>query len=176
MKLRLKFPSAIAVVKGEIALDDAERYEPRRWESGDDQEGPHGLVPARTCAEICGRASSSSGHRVVLAAGFPPPALVVDRQRFWARADVEAYARGEVVPERGFNYLRDTYLTLLEVAALSGLDRTVVYGYRSTPKPAAIIGRRRLYLRSEVEIALPEIKSEAWHRPSYAIESPRAEA
>lgn len=167
--LKLNFREIVRVARGEVDLENAQPYEPRMRHRLADKEGPHGLIGGRTAAELCGSPTRGSGH-LVYRPGFPEPALVVDRQRLWRREDVEAFAAGRPVPDRPFNELRGLYVTLKDLAEITGVVEGRVSGIPGAPEPAVVISNKRIYLRDDVEAALPAIRE---HRAVYARYGPK---
>lgn len=155
--LQLNFDEVVRVANGEITVDEARPYQPRELRPLDDEEGPHGLIPARVAADICG-SRATHVRDVVYQPGFPVPALILKRVSLWRRDDVEAFASGRPFPERKLDELRDVYMTVDELAELVETRRETVIGVPATPLPAVVVGRQRLYLRAEVEAALPEMR------------------
>jgi hypothetical protein len=171
--LKLNFPEMVRVAEGEIALEDAKPYTRRKLVPLEDKEGPDGLVPAKVAATICGEASKYAHGGVVFRPGFPTPVLVTEKLRFWHRDDVEAYAAGNPLPQRTYNELGHRYMTVKEMAELAGTRRESVVGLPGVPEPAVVVGRQRLYLRSEVEEALPEMQRIVRHRRKFVSKSLR---
>ncbi len=171
--LKLNFPEMVRVAKSEISLDDAKPYRRRKLVPLSAKEGPHRLVTARTAAAICGENSPHAHKVLVFRPGFPTPVVVTEKFKLWRRDDVEAYAAGCPVPDPTYNELGREYVTVKELAELAGTRRETVVGVPGVPEPAVIVGRQRLYLRSEVDAALPEMKRVIRHRRKYVAKSSR---
>jgi hypothetical protein len=161
------FDEAIRVAKREIEPEEAKPHKPQPLPRLDDEEGPHGLVCARVAAGICGYGEVSWGHQVIHHPDFPTPVIALDHLRLWYRSDVEAFAAGREFPRRAYNELRTAYLTVGDLVELTGKARGAVPKLRGLPAPAVIAGRQRLYLKDEVETALPTIRSFFKQRRSF---------
>ena len=111
------------------------------------------LVTVRDLEAIYGL-SRDQADRLVTEARFPAPKRAVGSVRVWSRAEVEAYVAGKPLrrPQSP-----DEFIDSAELAALTGLSHNTVRGSpECVPPPAGRIGRRRYWLRADVEKWLSE--------------------
>lgn len=156
--LQMTWPDAVRFAAGEIKRDEARpiRRQPRNRFC----RGPHQLVSRTDLVEIIG-GTSYSVHQLVAQPAFPRPVVALGRNRFWLRSDIESYAKGEPVPTRRENQLRDVYMTSQEVAAMSGFSHSKVSAGKGGLPPRAVrLGAIDLWLRDELEDWLAKTKRE----------------
>lgn len=112
--------------------------------------GPDDLVSFRDIKEMTGSYDSKLWQEL-LAPGAPVPVVTASHVRMWLREDIEAWVAGKPFPERTENELQHRYMTPGEVAEHFGLTPGGIKYVNRMPKPAAVVGQRRLWLRSEIE-------------------------
>jgi predicted DNA-binding transcriptional regulator AlpA len=152
-RLKISWPDVVRLARGEITAEQARP--PKKVAQPQYCKGPHQLVSAQAMSRILKK--TDRGLRLVMARpDFPPPVIVLPGNHIWLRDDVEAYRHGQRwtldEKERHHNSLRGTYMTIEEVATATGFNRAAIQMSRhGVPLPVARIGRRTLWLRSEVE-------------------------
>jgi len=151
--LHLGLGDLLRVARGELTVERAQRNRASTAKPTK-RRGPHDLISLQDVVELL-NATRDRAERETYKARFPRPALVSSRRRFWVQRDVLAYLAGEEVPQRQENELRDEYMDLQEMRAVTGLDASSLErGAEGIPAPVAHVGGRLLWLRREVEPAL----------------------
>ena len=151
--LDLGWGDLLRVARGELTVERAQRNRASTTKPTK-MRGPHDLVSLQDVVELM-NTTRDRAERETNKARFPRPALVISRRRFWVQGDVLAHLAGEEVPQRQENDLRDEYMGLHEMRALTGRDgHSLERGAEGIPAPVAHVGGRLLWLRREVEPAL----------------------
>jgi len=152
--LRLGWGELLAVARGEVTIEAAGQKRARAQKTK--ERGPHDLVSLQDVVELMSTTADRAA-RATHKPAFPRPALLSSRRRFWVLADVLAYLAGDDVPHRQENELRDQYFDLRDMQDVTGLTAIKLeHGAEGFPAPAARVGGRLLWLRSEVEPALSD--------------------
>lgn len=148
--LPVTWRDALRVARGEVALADVPERKVRRYESW--VSGPNDLVSMGDVMKLLGVSRSEADGRA-REEEFPAPVVRLGSTRGWLRSDVEAYARGEPVPQRQENELQHQYLDGHDLGRLIGLSfLTIRLGPKGMFPPfTGRLAATKYWLRSDVE-------------------------
>lgn len=141
------------LARGELQPDEVAPRAPRRPRVV--RHGPHDLIAFGDVRQLL-ELGLTAARNETRSPRFPAPAYTHPRgarNRLWLRSDIQAYLRGEPVPNREPNHLQQLYLDavalahLLEIAVISVTTRSSP----RVPEPAVSLGGLQLWLREQIE-------------------------
>jgi hypothetical protein len=154
--LGLSWKEMLRVARGEVTLARARKARARAARPSFSRGKHHFLSPI----EIVARTAEpmSTVQRWIGQPGFPEPALVIAKRRFWLAEDVDAFVAGRPVAKRRRNELGHLYVNSPGAAAVLGMSLPGLWQLKPRLKPIAQVGGQFLYLRKDVEARRDERK------------------
>jgi hypothetical protein len=159
--LALSWPDVVAVGRGEMSVDEAERK--TRSPHADWSVGPHDLVGQLTGAQIL-KLGTSQFQRFSRQPGFPTAVLIFNKGtrpvRTWLRGDLEMYRDTGKAPAREENGLRFCYYRAQELAPLLGVRRgTLTDKTQNVPPPTGRVAGICYWLKRDADRWIRENKA-----------------
>lgn len=160
--LALAWPDVVAVGRGEISVDEAERK--TRSKHADWSVGPHDFVGQLTGAQIL-KVGTSRFQRLSHRPGFPTAVMILDKgtrtNRTWLRGDLEMYRDTGKAPRRKENGLRFCYYRAQELAPLLGVRRGTLTDskMRNVPPPTGRVAGICYWLKRDADRWIRENKA-----------------
>ncbi|HJQ51375.1 MAG TPA: hypothetical protein VJ838_12755, partial [Gaiellaceae bacterium] len=154
--LGLKWGATLRVARGEIKIDQA-RSETREY-TPSVSTGEHDLV-RRGDLRLIANEPAWKIDNMIRRDDFPVAALIIGQRKFWLREDIEAYLRGDEMPERTENELGDLYVSASQAAEILGLHahRVSASDVKDLPEPVFKGKNTHLWRRSDIE-AFKEVR------------------
>ena len=148
--LNLGWDAILRVARGEISIDEVRAEAPEYVPSV--STGEHDLVRRGDIRLIAGEPGWKIDH-MIRRDDFPVAALVIGQRKFWLREDVEAYLRGEELPERTENELGHLYVNATQAAEILGLHahRVSASDVSNLPEPVFKGTKTHLWRRADIE-------------------------